>query len=313
MTGPDPDPFATSAEFDELVGALRSVPFKADTTTVADLRANWERFAAGFHAVPETVTFESADADGVPVEWTVEAGADRGAVVIYLHGGGYTIGSIASYRDHCARISRYTGAAVLSVGYRLAPENRYPAALDDAVAAYRWVRTQGIPAERIVLAGDSAGGGLAIAALVALRDAGELLPAGAVALSPKADMANSGDSFTERAHLDPIVTPAGSTAYTVRYLGDDGDPYTPTASPIFADLTGLPPILVQVGTSELLFDDSVRLVRRAKDCGVAAELDVWPRMIHIFPFFASRIPESDRAARALSAFIAARIGTAAVA
>src|SRR5690606_38098827 len=161
---------------------------------------------------------------------------------------------------------------------------------------------------QIVFAGDSAGGGLSLAAMLAQRDAGGRLPAGAVLLSPLADMAHTGDSVHQRSHLDPIVTPAGSHAYSTRYLGDYGDFDRPYASPVYADLGGLPPVLVTVGTDELLFDDSVRVVRKIRDAGGIADLDVWPRMIHIFPFFASQVPESKRAMDDIARFVRNTIG-----
>lgn len=303
------DPYPMSSEMTELIARLRSRPFNADTTPLADLRANFERFAAAYQAVPESTRFESVTDAGVDAEWAIAEGADDSTVLVYFHGGGYSIGSIPAYRDHCARLSAATRARVLSVGYRLAPENPYPAALDDAVAVYRWVVAQGFAPGRIGFAGDSAGGGLVLSALVTLRDAGEQLPAVAVCLSPLADLAHTGDSVENRAHLDPIVTPEGSHAYAVRYLGEDGDYSLPDASPVYADLSGLPPVLVTVGTDEVLFDDSVRVVRKIRDAGGEADLDVWPRMVHIFPFFASQIPESRRAIEYIARFARRYLGT----
>ncbi|MGM7678617.1 alpha/beta hydrolase [Microbacterium sp. A94] len=303
-----PDPYPASKEMLALIARLRAAPFKADTKTVPELRENFERFASGFSDIPASTRFESVDGVGVEMEWAIAENASADAAVLYLHGGGYSIGSIAAYRDHCARLSVTTGVPVLSVGYRLAPEHPYPAALDDARLAYDWLLGQGISADRIVVSGDSAGGGLSLALMLALRDDSRPLPAGAVLLSPLADMAHTGDSVHERAHVDPIVTPAGSHAYSTRYLGEDGDFDTPYASPVYADLSGLPPVLVTVGTDELLFDDSVRVVRKIRDAGGSADLDVWPKMIHIFPFFASQVPESKRAMDYIARFMKDRIG-----
>lgn len=302
-----PDPYPVSAELRALVDRLRAAPFKADTKTVPELRENFEKFASGFTAIPSSARFEPVEDTGVEMEWAIAEGASDDAAIVYFHGGGYAIGSIHAYRDHCARLSAMTGARTLSVGYRLAPENPYPAALDDAKAAYRWLLDQGVQPERVVFAGDSAGGGLALGTMVALRDEGIPLPVGAVLLSPLADMAHTGESVDDRAHLDPLVTPEGSHAYSVRYLGEDGDFDTPYASPVYADLAGLPPVLVTVGTNELLFDDSVRVVRKIRDAGGIADLDVWPQMIHIFPFFASQVPEAQRAMEYISQFIRERI------
>ncbi|WP_216892807.1 alpha/beta hydrolase [Nocardia alni] len=299
--------YEVSPEFAELVGQLRAAPFRADTTAVSDLRANFEKFAATFYD-PPPVEFVPDNADGVEVEWAYTPGCDRSRVVLYLHGGGYTIGSIGAYRDFCARISEGSGAAVLSVGYRLAPEHRFPAAVEDSVAVYRWLIAHGVDAAHIVIAGDSAGGGLTIATLVRLRDSGVELAGAGVCISPLADLAHTGASVHEKAHADPIVTPEGSHAYGVRYLGDDGDLTDPIASPLYADLHALPPILIQVGTAEVLLDDSLRLARKLRDSGVSVDLDVWPEMIHIFPFFASRIPESRRALKYMHTFIENTIG-----
>jgi len=303
-----PDPYPVSEEMLSLIARLRAAPFKADTKTVPELRENFERFASGFSDVPSSTRFEPVTDAGVEMEWAIAKGSSPDAAVMYFHGGGYSIGSIAAYRDHCARLSAMTGARVLSVGYRLAPEHRYPTALDDARLAFEWLLGQGIHADQIVFAGDSAGGGLSLAAMLAQRDAGGRLPAGAVLLSPLADMAHTGDSVHQRSHLDPIVTPAGSHAYSTRYLGDYGDFDRPYASPVYADLGGLPPVLVTVGTDELLFDDSVRVVRKIRDAGGIADLDVWPRMIHIFPFFASQVPESKRAMDYIARFVRNTIG-----
>ena len=305
-----PDPYPASDQLQDLVNQLRATPFQADTKPVSELRANFERFAAGFADIPATTRFEAVENTGVDMEWVIAQNASDEAVVLYFHGGGYTIGSIPAYRDHTARLSAMTGVRTLSVGYRLAPEHPFPAALEDALEAYEWLLVQGMSPERIVLAGDSAGGGLALATMVALRDQGRPLPAAATLLSPLADMAHTGASVHERAALDPIVTPTGSHAYSLRYLGPDGDYDTPYASPVYADLAGLPPVLVTVGTNELLLDDSIRVVRKIKDAGGQAELDIWPQMIHIFPFFASQVPEAQRAMQYICGFIRERLGLA---
>lgn len=285
-----------SAEFEELLARLRARPFDADTTPVADLRANFERFAASI-ADPPPVTTEPVDAGGVPAEWARPGGGLSDAAVLYLHGGGYSIGSIPAYRDLSARLAVSTGVPVLTVDYRLAPEHRFPAALDDALAAYRWL-LDAVPAERVVVAGDSAGGGLAAATALAAGRAGLPLPGGLVMISPLGDLAHTGRSVQVNAPVDPIVTPAGSHAYAERYLGPDGDPFHPLASPVFApseELGALPPCYIYVGTAEVLMDDSLRLARRMRDAGARVDLDVWPDMIHILPFFAARVPESATA------------------
>ncbi|MFC4001818.1 alpha/beta hydrolase [Prauserella oleivorans] len=298
------DLFATSPEFDDLVARLRASPFAADTTPIDELRANFERFAAGFNAVPDGADIRPDTLGGVPVEWVSAPGSTAESIIIYLHGGGFAIGTIEGYRGMAARLSSLTGSTVVTVGYRLAPENPYPAALDDCVSVVRAVLDTGIDAARVAVAGDSAGGGLTLSVLVRLRDDGSAMPGAAVCLSPLADLAYAGDSVRERAHLDPIVTPAGSHSYAVRYLGsEDADFTDPGASPLFADLHGLPPVLIVVGTSEVLFDDAVRVARRIREAGGRVDLDVWPRMIHILPFFAAQIPESLKAMEEIGAYL----------
>ncbi|GCE42489.1 6-hexanolactone hydrolase [Rhodococcus wratislaviensis] len=298
--------YEVSQEFTALLDRLRSAPLRADSTPIAELRASFEKLAAAFYD-PPPVDFVPGNADGVDIEWAYASTCDRTQVVLYLHGGGFSTGSIRAYRDFCARISHGAEAAVLSVGYRLAPEHRFPAAVEDSVTAYRWLLASGIDAHRIVIAGDSAGGGLTMSTLIALRDSGVELPAAAVCISPKTDLALTGTSVQEKAYADPIVTPDGSYTHGVRYVGEGGDLCHPLASPLYADLHSLPPVLIQVGTAEVLLDDSLRLARRLRDAGGVVDLDVWPEMIHIFPFFASRIPESKRALEYLSAFIKHKI------
>jgi epsilon-lactone hydrolase len=292
---------AHSPEFVSFLADLRSRPFNADTTPVEQLRSGFETFAASFADPPPVVT-EPVDAGGVPAEWARPSEA-RGAV-LYLHGGGFTIGSIPAYRDIAARIAVASRCAVLTVGYRLAPEHRFPAALDDAVAAYRWLVASH---DRVVVMGDSAGGGLTLSTAVVARDAGDPLPAGLALLSPLLDLAHTGRSVEVNADVDPIVTPKGSHSYADRYLGPDGDPYDPLASPLYASLEGLPSTYVQVGTAECLLDDSLRVARRLRDAGVDTDLDVWPDMVHILPFFASRVPEAAAALEAVAGFVRQRM------
>lgn len=290
-----------SPEFAELLATLRERPFEADTATIDVLRERFENLGR-LYSDPPAGAYEPADIGGVPVEWARAEGATGTGAVLYFHGGGYAIGSIDSHRDLCTRISAATRLPVLSVGYRLAPEAPFPAALEDALAAYEWLVAQ-VPAGSVVVAGDSAGGGLTMSLLCALRDLERPRPAGAVLFSPLVDLAHEGASVHTQAHLDPIVTPKGSHSYAVRYLGEDGDYRDPRASALYADLRNLPPVFVQVGTSEVLLDDSLRLARKIRGCGGEVELDCWPEMIHIFPFFASKVPESREAILTAAAFV----------
>ena len=198
---------------------------------------------------------EKVDADGVPAEWVAAPGIDSQRAVLYLHGGGYAIGSINTHRRLAYDISAASSARVLLIDYRLAPEHPFPAAVDDAAKAWRWLLQQGFTSDRLAIAGDSAGGGLTIATLVNLRDRKLGLPACAVAISPWIDLEGQGASITTRAAQDPMVQKAGLLWMAGLYLAGK-DPRTPLAAPLHADLTGLPPVLVQVGTAETLLDDS---------------------------------------------------------
>ncbi|MBW2289916.1 MAG: alpha/beta hydrolase [Deltaproteobacteria bacterium] len=250
----------------------------------------------------EDMTFAPVDAGGVPAEWSTADVADTGRVVIYFHGGAYVMGSVATHRNLVAHIARRTGARVLSVDYRLGPEHPFPAAVDDAVASYRFVLASGVPAEKIAIAGDSAGGGLTAACLVALRDAGETMPGAAVCISPWLDLSQSFGSWQSKADVDPMLEVEQIQTCADAYL-DGADPKTPTASPVFADLRGLSPLLVQVGTAETLLDESVEFAKRAKAAGVDASIDVAADMIHVWHAFADLLPEGREALDDLAAFL----------
>jgi monoterpene epsilon-lactone hydrolase len=289
-----------SPELHDLVAKLRARP-RPDDPTIEQLRSGFEALSRQFPPPPEA-RFEQVSAAGVPAEWVTLPDGSEAPVILYFHGGGYCIGTAATHRDLVARLCRASGARALSVDYRLAPEHVFPAAVEDGVASYRWLRKQGIAAPSIVVAGDSAGGGLALATLLALRDAGDALPAAAVCMSPVTDLAKEGESMRTKASLDPMVQPASSAAYARRYIGG-GDHKAPLASPLYADLKGLPPLLLLVGTSEVLLDDSTRFAAKARAAGVAVELEVWDEMIHIWPYFAAILPEARQAIDRMGAFI----------
>ena len=254
---------------------------------------------------PDGVTCTPVDAGGVSAEWSVAAGVDEAKVVLYVHGGGYVMGSAGSHRDMTGRLSKAAGARVLSLNYRLAPEHPFPAPVDDAVAAYRWLLAQGISPGNIAVAGDSAGGGLAIAALLALRDAGEPLPAAGIGISAWVDMEGTGESMTTRAAVDPVVQKEGLLGMAKLYLGD-ADPKSPLAAPLHADLGGLPPLLLQVGDAETLLDDSMRLAEKARAAGVDVTLKVWDEMPHVWHLFAPILPEGRQAIDEIGSFVQAR-------
>jgi epsilon-lactone hydrolase len=269
-----------------------------DPGTVHDMRARIESFTAPVDPHIET---EVVDAGGVPSEWVRGPGVRDDAAMLYLHGGGYAIGSINTHRGLAGRISEAADMPVLVIDYRLAPEHPHPAAVEDAVAAYRWLLAQGLKPERLVIAGDSAGGGLTVATLVALKDAGEPLPACAVPISPWVDMEVSGESCTTRADVDPMVTPDALKRMADWYMNGQ-DLRAPLASPIHADLSGLPPLLVQVGDAEVLLDDAQRLVERSKAAGVDATCEVADECIHVWHVFPG-VPESDAAVARLGEFV----------
>ncbi|MBT2793485.1 alpha/beta hydrolase [Paraburkholderia strydomiana] len=246
-------------------------------------------------------------ADGKPLrgEWIERSGEPAiGArpTVLYLHGGGYYFCSPRTHRSIVFGLATRANAPVFSLDYRLAPEHRFPAALDDATAAYRHLIAEGTAPESIVIAGDSAGGGLALATLVALRDAGDPLPAGAVLFSPWTDLAATGASIVDNDGADPMFSgPAIAKAAKV-YLGDMPATH-PYASPVYADLRGLPPLFMMAGSTEVLLDDSRRVAANARAAGVDCELEVWKKMPHAWPIFAPFIPEANRALDRAAAFV----------
>ena len=217
--------------------------------------------------------------------------------------GGYIGGSIETHKDLVARISRAAKVRVLIIDYRLAPEHPFPAALEDAVAAYQWlISNEKIDPKNLIIGGDSAGGGLTVSTLVKLREEELSLPAAAICLSPWTDLAVTGESIKTKAEVDPFITPEINEFCAKNYLKDT-DPKNYLASPLYADLKELPPMYIQVGTSEVLLDDSVRLAENAKEAGVDVELDIWEDMIHVFAIFAALAPESQQAIEKISDFI----------
>ena len=288
-------------EIQIVVDMLRANPPIAGGT-VEEMRAGMEAMT-GAAPLPEDVRFDPVDAGGVPAEWTRAPGASDDRTVLYFHGGGYVLGSVATHRGLTAGISRAAGARVLSVDYRLAPENPYPAAVDDGVVAYRFLMSQGTAPESIAIAGDSAGGGLMMATLLALRAAGEPLPATGVGISPWVDLTLGGDSMDTKAEEDPMVNREALQPMADAYLAG-GDARAETASPCFADLAGLPPLLIQVGTAETLLDDARRLADRAKTSGVDVTLEEWEGMVHVWHAFAALLPEGQQAIDRIGEFLA---------
>jgi monoterpene epsilon-lactone hydrolase len=297
-----------SPQLQAIVQMLRSHPATPDTP-IEEVRRAFEQMASVL-SMPPDVRCERTDAGGIPAEWVAAPGAEDRNVILYLHGGGYAFGSINTHRDIASRISRASGARVLLIEYHLAPEHPFPAALDDAVAAYRWLLSEGVDPARLILAGDSAGGGLTVATLIALRDAGDPLPAAAVCISPWVDQEGAGESLTTNADLDPMVQRDGLLAAAAAYHRGFG-PRHPLVSPIHADLSRLPPMLIQVGTSETLLDDSRRLAARAKEAGMDVTLEPWEGMIHVWHLFAAVLPEGQQAIDRIGEYIREKLGVAA--
>lgn len=275
-----------------------------ESLTLAERRVQYDRAERVFPTPPE-VKVERSVAPTAPAEWLRPPSAADGRVVLYLHGGGYVLGSPRSHRHLAAAIAGAAGASALLLDYRCAPEHRFPAAVDDATAAYRWLVDQGVAPGRMVIAGDSAGGGLTVATLVALRDAGAPLPAAGVCISAWVDLTCSGGSYRTKADADPIVRRAGVEEMARAYLAGV-DARTPLASPLFADLHGLPPLLIHVGSDEVLLDDSMQLAERARAAGVDTTLEVWDRMVHVWHWFLPMLEEAQSAVDAIGTFARAR-------
>lgn len=274
------------------------------TLSLDDERRNLDEGGARFK-VPADVTLTPVSADGVPAEWLVAPGARTDRAVLYLHGGGYVIGSIKSHRYLMQNVSRHSGARTLGLDYRLAPEHPFPAAIEDATKAYRWLLAQGIKPGHIAIAGDSAGGGLTLATLLSLRDQGVPLPAAGVLISPWADLTGSAGAVTSRAASDPMVKGDGLFSLAGKYL-NGADARNPLASPVFADLTGLPPLLIHVGGREILYDDSITLAANARKANVPVALVDEAELFHVWHAFAPMLDEGQRAIEQIGGWLQGR-------
>lgn len=275
-------------------------------TSLPEVRRNAEKSSKMFGKLPKGIEAFPVAIGGLSAEWIQPPQGVKDKVILYFHGGGYVLGSIEAHRGIVAKFVKGSGVAALSFNYRLAPENPFPAALDDGVAAYRWLLTEGVAASRIVFAGDSAGGGLCLATLVALRDQGIPLPAAAVTLSPWTDLKNTGESL--RTNAKSCLAPTDSWVACSRHYAGEMDPGLPWISPLYADLHGLPPLLVYAGSDETLLDDSTRFAAKAKEAGVDVTLKVGDGMCHCYPACAPLFPEATQAMNEIFAFVKSRIG-----
>ncbi|MBW2713118.1 MAG: alpha/beta hydrolase [Deltaproteobacteria bacterium] len=252
--------------------------------------------------LPKGACISAVEANGVPCEWTETPGCSTQGALLYFHGGGYAMGSLITHRILVAKLSRAAKLRVLSVGYRLGPEEPFPAAVEDAVSAYEFLLDEGGAAEEIVIAGDSAGGGLAAACLLALREAGHPLPKAGALISPWLDLSLTRDSVTRLASIDPLVEAPLLQECADAYLGST-DPKTALASPLFADLSGLPPLLIQVGSAEILLDDATEFADSARRAGSEITLEVWEDMIHVWHSSAAVLPEARDAIAKIGSFL----------
>ena len=298
-----------SAQLQELLEmfAERAAAFSETPPSLEERRMGANMMGKRFENL-DGISTETVDADGVPAEWVAAPDAGSGAV-LYLHGGGYVTGSVISHRGMAASLSRASGCRVLTIDYRLAPENKHPAQVQDAHTAYRWMLNNGVDASSLFVAGDSAGGGLTVATLLKARDAGDPMAAAGVCISPWVDMEGNGDSIKSKAGVDPMVSYEGLMDMATHFLGD-GDRRDPLAAPLHADLSGLPPLLIIVGTAETLLDDAVRLHEKAESAGVDSTLEIWEDMVHIWPWFAPFLPEGQQAMEQMGDFIKEQIGAA---
>jgi epsilon-lactone hydrolase len=269
-------------------------------TTVEQMRRDWDEM---FWSDAFPATSKQVSANGVDACWVDAPDVDPQKALLYFHGGGFRVGSVRSHRDLIARISAASGCRALGVNFRLAPEHHFPAPLEDAVTAYRWLLAQGFKPENIALVGDSAGGNLVLTSMLSLRAQGLPLPAAAAVMSVWTDLTASGDSYTTRASADPIHQRKMILGMAKGYLGESGSAQDPLVSPLFADLHGLPPLMLQVGDRETVLDDSKNFAAKARAAGIEVELEVWDNMIHVFQQFTADLPEALLAMKSIGRFL----------
>lgn len=276
-------------------------------TSVTAMRQEADKFTdSRLFKMPPGVEVSPVSLDGLAGSWILPAQATKDKAILYFHGGGYVMGSIKMHQSIVAKFVLGSSVPALLFDYRLAPEHPFPAALEDALTAYRWLLVQDVAPARIVFAGDSAGGGLVLATLLAARDRGLPLPAAAVALSPWTDLKCTGESYQTKTNV--CVAPKGMCTVFSQYYVGDHDPGLPEISPIYGDLHGLPPLLINVGDYDVLLDDSTRFAAKAKEAGVEVTLKVEPGMFHCYPLCAPLFPEARRAMAEICDFIKRHIG-----
>ena len=296
------------APSEELNTVLEMIRVRSAETrnTIDDERLSYERIMSTL-PIDDDIETERVGVNGVAAEWIWAPESDKRRVILYLHGGGYVIGSVRTHRVLLAHLARAAKARVLALDYRLAPETPFPGPIDDTVNAYQWLLSQGIEPANMAIAGDSAGGGLVVAALVALKSVGEPLPAAGVCISPWSDMESTGGSMMTNSESDPSVSKERLLKLAGIYLNGK-NPQAPLASPIHADLTGLPPLLLQVGSIEVLLDDSTMLKEQAHKAGVSVQMEVWDDMPHVWHHYAPILPEARKAISKIGEFLLQQTG-----
>ena len=292
-----------SAELTKVLELMGQRPLNSNAT-LEEMRAGME---TGSFPATEAATVTSVDANGVPGEWVTVPESDPNRRMLYVHGGGYVMGSPVTHRRLCEGIARAGGCAVLNLDYRMAPEHVFPAAVEDAMAGLQFMQENGPDgpgaAESVFVGGDSAGGGLMLATLLAARERGVAMPDGGVGISVWSDLAITGESIQTRSGVDPLITDESMvTNMAAMYLGD-ADPETPLASPLYADYAGLPPLILQVGDHEVLLSDTTRVAERAREAGVEVTEEVWDEMFHVWHAFAPMLPEGQQAIDRIGEFI----------
>ena len=293
-----------SVELQKVLGLLAERPLGQGDPTLEEMRAGME--ASAFPAT-DAATIAPVDANGVPGEWVTVAESDAKRRLLYVHGGGYVIGSPVTHRRLCEDIARAGGCAVLNLDYRLAPEHPFPAAVDDAVEGLKFVQTNGPDgpgaADAVFVAGDSAGGGLTLATLLAARERGLEQPNAAIGISAWTDLAITGETIQTRAQADPLITDSGMVAGMASQYLAGADAEDPLASPLYADFASLPPLLLQVGDAEVLLADTTRVAEQARAAGVDVSEEVWDEMFHVWHQFAPMLPEGRQAIERIGEFV----------
>lgn len=282
-----------SKEFQQFIDAINANPFPYEKG-IAVARKYYDALA-DILPPPENAKINEVEINGVRCEWTRVPESRDDKVVMYIHGGGYVMGGLPPYRSICAHFAKSGKAKVLSVDYRLAPEHTFPSSIEDTTACYKWLLDNGYEAENIIVAGDSAGGGLTLATLLNIRDLGMKMPAAAILFSPYTDLTFKGRSIVTNKDADPILTYDFLKSAAQMYVGSENQYDNPLISPVYADMNSLPPMLLFVGTAEILLDDTLRVADNAKKAGVEVELVVEEDLCHIWPITAEKTPEGQKA------------------